>query len=263
MVADLPAAEGAVEAGAIERVADSIPASPEDDEFTSAEARRADAVVALAQGTGEVVRMGDTGDTGDVRGVSGSSDRTTVVIHVPTAGTHFGSGAQNASSEPREADEPMVTHGFRIEGGGIVPPETLARLVCSARVQAVIEDEAGDVVRLGRISRDPPAWMVRQLRLRDQGCVFPGCGARRFAQARHVRWWSAGGRTELRNLVLLCTTHHKLVHEFGWSLTRRAGGTFRWYRPDGRRYRAGPSPPAVPPHSNRSTEHSLLDLMPA
>ena len=32
-----------------------------------------------------------------------------------------------------------------------------------------------------------------------------------------------------------------MVHEYGWSLVRRQDGTIRWYRPDGRRYRAGPS----------------------
>ena len=138
------------------------------------------------------------------------------------------------------------SRGHRIEGGGVAPAETVLRLLCNARAQVVAENRAGDVVHLGRISREPPAWMVRQLRHRDRGCTFPGCGDRRYAQAHHVRWWSAGGRTDLANLVLACTTHHKLVHEYGWSLTRRPDGTVRWYRPDGRRHRAGPAPPRPP-----------------
>jgi hypothetical protein len=48
--------------------------------------------------------------------------------------------------------------------------------------------------------------------------------------------------------VLVCFFHHVLVHEHSWSLTRdRITGEVRWYRPDGRRYRAGPDPPKPEP----------------
>jgi hypothetical protein len=57
-------------------------------------------------------------------------------------------------------------------------------------------------------------------------------------------WWERGGRTDLDNLVLVCTFHHKLVHEYGWALKRYADGTTRWFHPDGTLYRAGPGPPA-------------------
>jgi hypothetical protein len=107
----------------------------------------------------------------------------------------------------------------------------------------VVEDASGQPVRLGRIRRDPPEWMVRQLRYRDRECTFPGCGMRRFTQAHHVRWWNRGGRTDLDNLVLICSFHHTLVHELGWSLTRDQDGTVQWFYPDGIRYRAGPAPP--------------------
>jgi len=83
--------------------------------------------------------------------------------------------------------------------------------------------------------------MVRQIRHRDGECRFPGCGSRRFTQAHHIVWWSKGGRTDLANLVLICSFHHKLVHEHGWSLTRDgADGVVRWLRADGTGYRAGP-----------------------
>jgi hypothetical protein len=85
--------------------------------------------------------------------------------------------------------------------------------------------------------------MVRQLRYRDSGCRFPGCGARRFTQAHHIVWWGDGGPTGLDNLLLVCFFHHKLVHEHGWSLRRDAGGDVAWLRPDGSTHRAGPDPP--------------------
>jgi hypothetical protein len=60
-----------------------------------------------------------------------------------------------------------------------------------------------------------------------------------------IRWWRHGGRTSLDNLLLICSFHHCLVHEHGWSVQRRHDGTARWFRPDGRRFRAGPSPPST------------------
>lgn len=87
--------------------------------------------------------------------------------------------------------------------------------------------------------------MMRQLRYRDRECRFPACGSRRFTQAHHIVWWERGGRTDLDNLVLLCTFHHKLVHEYGWAVRRESDGTISWSRPDGSRHDAGPAPPAV------------------
>jgi hypothetical protein len=89
---------------------------------------------------------------------------------------------------------------------------------------------------------EPPAWMVRQVRHRDRECRFDGCGARRFLQVHHIVWRRDGGTTVMENLVLICSFHHRLVHELGWRLRREADGEVRWFRPDGTRYRAGPSP---------------------
>ncbi len=133
--------------------------------------------------------------------------------------------------------------GASLEDGGVAHPETARRLACDARIQTVIEDEHGQPLALGRISREPSAAMVRQLRYRDTECRFPGCGARQFTQAHHIVWWKRGGTTDLANLVLICTFHHKLVHEHGWELRRDPSGEVRWFRPGGAPYHAGPDPP--------------------
>ena len=119
----------------------------------------------------------------------------------------------------------------------------MRRLLCDARVQTVLEDEKGDALRIGRVSREPSSSMVRQLRYRDKECRFPGCGTRRFTQAHHIVWWERGGPTELENLLLVCGFHHRLVHEHGWGVRRDRDGTVRWFSPDGRSYVAGPGPP--------------------
>jgi hypothetical protein len=131
-----------------------------------------------------------------------------------------------------------------IESGGVIGPETTRRLLCDARLQTVVEDASGDPIGLGRASREPSAAMMRLLRHRDRECTFPGCGMRRFAQAHHIRWWERGGRTDLENLLLVCTFHHRLVHEHGWEVMRDRDGTIRWFGSNGDRYLAGPGPPA-------------------
>jgi Domain of unknown function (DUF222)/HNH endonuclease len=201
--AELPAADGAVVARALERLAASVPTMPGEEHAGNVHARRADALIMLAS-----ARIAEDPDP----------DRATIVVHTavdPLAG---------------------LGEGHEIEGGGIIHPETARRLSCTARFQVVIEDRAGDPLRVGRVTREPTAAMVRALRHRDQECTFPGCGMRRFAQAHHVVWWSRGGRTDIDNLVLLCHFHHKLVHEYGWGLTRRADGAVAWFHPDGTRY---------------------------
>jgi hypothetical protein len=99
-------------------------------------------------------------------------------------------------------------------------------------------------IKLGRLSREPTSGMMRALRYRDRECRFPGCGARRFTHAHHITWWERGGKTDLDNLLLVCSFHHRLVHEHGWGVRRRADGTISWFRPDGTLHRAGPGPPA-------------------
>ena len=207
--AELPAAQGAVVARALERLAESMPAMPDEEDECFASTRRADALVALCS-----ARIAEDPDP----------DRATVVIHAQLDGLENGTG------------------GCEVEDGPVIHPETARRLLCNARVQTVIEDRDGNVLGLGRLTREPSAWMTRQVRYRDRECRFPGCGARRFTEAHHIMWWRHGGRTDLDNLLLICSFHHRLVHEHGWSVRRNAGDEVEWLRSDGTRYRAGPSP---------------------
>jgi hypothetical protein len=87
-----------------------------------------------------------------------------------------------------------------------------------------------------------------ELNARDPECCFPGCTHQRYLDAHHVAHWVDGGETKLGNLVQLCRTHHRLVHEGGIRVAARAGGGWRFARPDGREFDQLPDrDPAAPP----------------
>ncbi len=56
----------------------------------------------------------------------------------------------------------------------------------------------------------------------------------RYVDAHHIHHWADGGDTSLDNLTLLCTHHHTLLHEGGFSIHRDSGGGIYFRRPDGR-----------------------------
>src|SRR5262249_44783883 len=95
------------------------------------------------------------------------------------------------------------------------------------------------LLRLGGKRRTIPVALRRALRARDGGCRFPGCDNRRFLHAHHLRHWARGGETSLQNLVLLCSRHHRLVHEGGYGLDER----LRFSNRQGRRLPAVWPPP--------------------
>jgi hypothetical protein len=93
----------------------------------------------------------------------------------------------------------------------------------------------------GRRSRSIPPSLRRALTLRDRGCAFPGCTHDRFLHGHHIQHWLHGGATTMNNLSLLCTHHHHLVHEGGWSVARMADGELRFSAPNGREVPAVPA----------------------
>jgi hypothetical protein len=78
----------------------------------------------------------------------------------------------------------------------------------------------GAGLSIGRRRRTIPPAIRRALALRDRGCRFPGCTNDRFLHGHHIRHWIHGGETSIDNLMQLCTRHHHLVHEGGWSIKR-------------------------------------------
>jgi hypothetical protein len=120
-----------------------------------------------------------------------------------------------------------------LDDGKWIAPETWRRVACDCALDLVKVDQDGAVLDVGRRTRTIPPALARALDVRDAGrCRFPGCTHRRFLDRHHVKHWSNDGETKIDNLLTLCTAHHQLVHEGGWSV--ELDGDEAWFfRPDG------------------------------
>jgi hypothetical protein len=150
------------------------------------------------------------------------------------------SGKSDASAGENYSENYRVTvHVDRsalVEGRGRagLPVESVRRLACDADRIVIVEDEHGEPLSVGRKTRIVTTAIRRALWARDKGCRFPGCGRTRFVDAHHIEHWSGGGETSLANTMLLCTAHHRLVHEGGFRIEKDYQDRWFFKRPDGR-----------------------------
>jgi hypothetical protein len=128
-----------------------------------------------------------------------------------------------------------VDRSALVEGRGRsgLPIESVRRIACDAETVTIVEDENEQPLSVGRRTRTIPPRISQALWARDKGCTFPGCHRRRFVDGHHVKHWAAGGATRLENLLLLCTRHHRAVHEGGFTIRKDFQNNWRFFRPDG------------------------------
>jgi hypothetical protein len=154
--------------------------------------------------------------------------------------TYLSGGTQRADAPAACADHyQVVVHvdEAALRGGAgrsDLPIDVVKRLACDGGIVTVLEDERGAVLDVGRKQRVVSTPLRRALLARDRHCSFPGCRYTRYVHAHHVRHWADGGETSLENLMLLCSHHHKLLHEGGFRTRRDAAGEILFQRPDGR-----------------------------
>jgi hypothetical protein len=140
-----------------------------------------------------------------------------------------------AECPTRQPDEETVDASSRADrlargllrcdvGSGIgLPRKVLSRLGCDALIRPLLRDDSGSPLALGRRQRVPTPRLRDAVYARDQGiCQYPGCDRTRWLQVHHLRaWFADGGDTDLENLTLLCSRHHRSIHEEGIRLERR------------------------------------------
>jgi hypothetical protein len=117
---------------------------------------------------------------------------------------------------------------------GPVDPGFARRLACDACVRRVVLGGASEPLDVGRRTSVVPPAIRRAVVVRDRTCRFPGCERpHAWCDAHHVRHWADGGDTALRNLLLLCRRHHRMIHRAGGFEVEMIDGRPRFRRPDG------------------------------
>ena len=198
---ELPIEEGEIIARAIERAVEAgdVATGPELGE-QSWYSQQADALVAVAK----TYLESSSSES------SSTADHYQVVVHV---------------------DEQSLRGGV---GRSDLPIDTMKRLTCDGSLLTIVEDSDGTPLDVGRKKRTVSGALKRALWARDRGCTFPGCANKRYVDAHHVRHWADGGDTSADNLTLLCSYHHRLLHEGTYRIAHGADGGRYFQRPDGR-----------------------------
>ena len=185
------------------------------DDHRSSGQRRADALVDIC---GHALDTGHTGASGGVR--------PHLLVTTPLS-VITGAGA----------DHPASTEVAEVAWTGHLTNEATRRLACDAEITRVVVDPPSQPLDVGRTTRSVPPQLRSALIVRDRGCVAEGCDRPpAWTEAHHVLHWAEGGSTSLDNLVLLCRTHHRKVHDAGWQFAQ-IGECWRLVPPSNQRLR--------------------------
>ena len=111
-----------------------------------------------------------------------------------------------------------------------LPIETVRRLCCDASVTPIVEDSDGNPAHVGRKYRVVQPALRRALLARDRSCRYPGCTHEKWLDAHHVVHWADGGETSLENMLMLCSEHHRLLHEGAFQINSGPLGDWQFKR---------------------------------
>ena len=124
----------------------------------------------------------------------------------------------------------LGTAALGFDGEKITAAEA-RRMACTANLIPVVLGTDSEVLDLGRTTRLAHPIQHRALRLRDKCCQAEDCDApAAWTEAHHLKPWSQGGRTDLANMVLLCPTDHRRIHDPGYGYERLSDGRIRFTR---------------------------------
>ena len=105
-----------------------------------------------------------------------------------------------------------------LDAGTPLTGEAVRRLSCDAGIVRVVTRGRSEVLDVGRKTREWPRAARRAIMFRHGNrCCAPGCN-RRIVQIHHTFHWTDGGITAVDVGVPLCGGHHRLVHDFGWTV---------------------------------------------
>ena len=147
--------------------------------------------------------------------------------------------------------ESLIAHGASAPGwitsltGQTLTPVSAAavrRLACDSVRQILLLDSRGHLDAISALERVVPLPMRKTITIRDHGrCRFPGC-RHAIREVHHITYWQHGGKTTTDNLVGLCSHHHHLVHDKGWTLSGDPNHKLTFTDPTKREWHSDPPP---------------------
>jgi hypothetical protein len=198
--------------------------SANDPDYVRFESRCADALLQICIEQGRKKPSAGAAPTA-AESVHGGA-RTTMIVHTDLDRLLYGDGYGHAS----------------IEGVGPVSAEVARRLACNAHITLSFDAPDGTGLDQKQLERDPSQAQRIEIRRRDKGCRFPGCGCKNVTDVHHIVWASRQGPTKMSNLLTLCVGHHSRVHELGWKMDGDANGEVSFITPQKRVFVSSPSP---------------------
>ena len=149
-----------------------------------------------------------------------------------------------------DADADPVRHGAGPVAEWPIPVEVPARVLADlagdADITAVVVRNgvvlhAPGELDLGRTTRLANRAQRRALRGLYSTCAIPGCTVSYDrCNLHHVIWWRHGGRTDLSNLLPICTKHHGKIHHDDWIIELGPNRQLTLRLPDGTTHTTGP-----------------------
>jgi hypothetical protein len=162
--------------------------------------RRALALLASVNGASQVPESSSTGCV----------PRAEIVVHV---------ALDQLTGPSQKAVEVITTQPITTQHGVELPVETVRRLACDADIVPVVLNGQGVPIDVGRAKRLATVHQRRALGAFHDSCAIPECQVKfAYCEPHHIEYWENGGRTDLENLVPLCSRHHHAAHEGGWKL---------------------------------------------
>ncbi|MFD4324233.1 DUF222 domain-containing protein [Nocardioides sp. NPDC058538] len=147
---------------------------------------------------------------------------------LPRHGGHATTVFITMSLDQLRADLGTAALGY--DGDQITAAEA-RRLACNADLVPAVLGTNSEVLDLGRTARLAHPIQHRALRLRDQGCQAEDCDApAAWTEAHHLKPWSEGGKTDMANMVLLCPSDHRRIHDANSTYERLPDGQIRFTR---------------------------------
>jgi hypothetical protein len=185
---------------------------------------------------GEVTTDVDPEAVAESKGATWCAQQADALVAVAKSYLDGGQSCEGGSTADHyqvvvHADAKALTGGT---GCADLAVATVQRLLCDCSLVTVVEDPTGNPLDVGRKQRTVSTPLKRALYARDRGCTFPGCHRKRYLDGHHLKHWINGGETNPDNMTLLCTHHHKLLHEGNFAIQRESDGTLRFVTADGR-----------------------------